>query len=153
MNAKHALPIVVGLILAIAAVVAYKLWPSTQPRQDEALAPLACDPAERLCSRPLPTGGRLDFSASPAPIRPLQTMELSVTLQDTSAETIDIAFEGTQMKMGMERIALSGDGRRFSGKAMLPICITGSMEWSATVLLRQGGRTLAVPFHFEVAAR
>jgi protein SCO1/2 len=53
------------------------------------------------------------------------------------------------MKMGYNRPLLQrqADGARFSGQASLPVCITGSMEWQATLLVddRQGAGRRAVP--------
>ena len=165
-NTKHAQRLVLGLIAAIAVLIVVKLWPAIFGGDSaagsgyhvETLPPLICDPGIQTCSRALPGGGRLDFKASPGPIRPLRMLQLTVTLADATADRVDIAFEGTQMAMGMARVALAresgdGGGNRFRGEAMLPVCVTGAMEWSATVLLTRGRQAYAIPFHFEVAAR
>jgi hypothetical protein len=54
------------------------------------------------------------------------------------------------MKMGYNRSQLerqSGSDRA-SRQASLPVCITGSMEWEATVLVDTGKAILAIPFRF-----
>lgn len=142
-----------GLIAAICGVISYKLAPAFLPVGDDALPATRCNPAAAPCSAALPDGGRLDFSIAPNPIRPLLPLNLVVMLNGAQADRVDIDFDGTQMSMGQNRVALSGSDSHFSGQAMLPVCVTGSMEWSATIRLTRKNRTLAIPFHFEVSAR
>lgn len=145
-----------ALTLAIIGVVGYKLWRNQYSAARQALQTLAaqrCDPAQRDCTAELPDGGRLEFAILPAPIRPLQPFRIEVALKNSGASQISVEFDGTQMSMGTHRIALQRQNDRFSGEAMLPVCTTGAMEWSATLIVLQNSRTLAVPFHFDVAAR
>ncbi len=146
-----------GLVVAICGVIGYKLLLARQPANDEALPATHCNPAAAPCSAVLPDGGKLDFSISPNPIRPLLPLNLIVMLSGAQADRIDIDFDGTQMSMGMNRASLTGNNSHasnyFNGQTILPVCVTGSMEWSATIRLTTKNRTLAIPFHFEVSAR
>ena len=144
---------VVFLVIAILGVVGYKLAPLLQPNADLTLPTSFCNPGLTVCASSLPGGGQLEFSITPQPIRPLQTLNLDVKLNQLKADRIEIDFDGTQMKMGYNRSALSGSNGHFTGQAMLPVCITGSMEWAATVIVIKDNRRIAIPFHFEVAGR
>jgi hypothetical protein len=35
-----------------------------------------------------------------------------------------------------------------AAEVMLPVCITGQMDWQATVLIEAGSRRIAIPFKF-----
>ena len=53
------------------------------------------------------------------------------------------------------RVAIVGAGPAgiYAADAILPVCVTGTMEWAATVMLTTPEGTIAIPFHFEVAGR
>jgi hypothetical protein len=144
---------VIILIMAILGVIGYKLAPTLLPNSDLTLAAKFCDPGRSVCSSTIPDGGRLEFSISPQPIRPLQTLNLDVRLDGLKAERIEIDFDGSQMKMGYNRPLLSGSNEHFTGQTMLPVCITGSMEWTATIFVTTHSRLIAIPFNFTVAGR
>ena len=143
----------IALTLAIIGVVGYKFWRNQLSAERQTLMAQRCDPAQQPCTAELPNGGRIEFTMFPEPIRPLQPFRMTVALKNSNASQISVEFDGTQMSMGKQRIALRGQNDRFGGEAMLPVCTTGAMEWSATVIVHQNGHTLAVPFHFDVAAR
>ena len=52
--------------------------------------------------------------------------------------------------MGLNRpeLVARGDGL-FSGEATLPVCITGAMDWQATVLIENGSERIAIPYRFS----
>jgi hypothetical protein len=56
--------------------------------------------------------------------------------------------------MGYNRplLAAAKEAGTFAGQGNLPVCITGTMIWQATVLVSSGGKNIAVPFRFESAA-
>ena len=144
---------VIALALACVAVIGYKLsarWHST----DATLLPRSsCDPSVEDCTIPLPRGGQLRLSIAPRPIRALQQISLEVAIVGLKAEKVEIDFDGVDMSMGYNRPVLSGDGGKFSGQAMLPVCVTGTMTWKATVVVTTDNERIAAPFHFEVAGR
>ena len=142
-----------ALAVACCAVVAYKLVPPLLRERIETLPPLVCNPAAERCAAALPGGGSMAFSIAPAPILPLKPLQLEVILNGPTAEHVETSFQGVTMDMGYNRSILSGTGTRFTGQAMLPVCTTGAMRWSATVRITSRAGAVAVPFHFDVAAR
>ena len=142
-----------GLILACVAVAGYKLAPSWRGSPVETLPARTCNPASEHCTAALPGGGTAIFSVSPAPIRPLQALQLEVSLADYSADRVEVDFTGVSMDMGTQRSLLAGTEGRLTGQAMLPVCTTGAMEWSATLRLTSKSGSVAIPFHFKVPAR
>ena len=155
---RHSLAITaLALALAILGVLGYKLSPRLFSRADISLAPIRCNPAELPCSAALPDGGRLVLTATPRPIRPLQTFRLAVRLIDSKAERVEVDFDGVDMRMGLNRVRLAPPTNAkdydYSGQAMLPVCVSASMLWAATVIIETKDGQIAIPFHFEVAAR
>ena len=145
--------IIILLLTAILGVIGYKLSPMFRPNADITLPAVSCNPGIRPCFSTLPDGARLDFSIKPHPVPPLQSLDLSVEITALKVDKVEIDFDGTQMRMGYNRPLLAGSNGRFTGQAILPVCVTGAMEWVATVLITAGDRRIAVPFLFEVAAR
>ena len=142
-----------ALLVAIIAVIGFKLSPLLRPEADLALPATSCNPSQSPCVATLPGGARLEFRISPNPVRPLQKQALFVTINGLPTEQIEIDFDGTAMRMGYNRPRLIGSGAHFQGETILPVCITGSMEWAATILVTTGKRRIAIPFHFYVAPR
>ena len=70
------------------------------------------------------------------------------------ASQVEVDFAGVDMKMGYNRplLAAAKEAGTFVGQGNLPVCITGTMIWQATVLVGSGGKNIAVPFRFESAA-
>ena len=147
-----------ALVLAIIAVVAYRRVPVAAPpaTAESALPATDCAPGLSACVATLPDGGQLELSITPTPIRPLHPLTLRVTLSGPAAKhtgKVEVDFAGTHMDMGYYRPELSGSDGRFSAEAMLPVCVTGPMNWTATVLLSGKRQRLAVHFRFAVAGR
>jgi hypothetical protein len=160
MKINHLATLALSLCLAIIGVVGYKLAPTAPADSVTRLAPIACNPGQGRCASPLPGGGLLELSLAPQPIRPLQQQDIELTLRGPDAaavEEVSVEFSGRDMDMGTLRSRLSlGESeisKHFRGQVMLPVCITGSMTWAATVLISGKQGRLAVPFHFEVAGR
>jgi len=151
---KNLFPIIVtGLLVAILGVVGYKLSPMRGQMADVTLPLSTCSPDLQACTATLPDGRRLDFSIEPRPIKALQPMHLEVTVQGAGVQSVDVDFNGTEMDMGYNRIKLTEGQHGFSGQTMLPVCVTGTMTWTATVLLTTPTQRIAIPFHFVVAGR
>ncbi len=155
MTAKNNLLVLVAVLLGVAilAVLGVKLLPLLHPDAEQTLPATACNPGTKPCTATLPNGAQLELIIEPHPIRPLQPLHLQVRLSNIEAENVSIDFQGSQMDMGLNRPQLAGSQGRYTGQTLLPVCITGSMEWKATVLLGNGRKTMAVPFLFEVAGR
>lgn len=153
MRRRQTILTVIALALACVAVIGYKLSARLHSTDAILLPRSSCAPSIQDCTIPLPHGGQLQLSIAPRPIRPLQKLSLKVRITGVKAEKVEIDFDGVDMSMGYNRAILSGDGGTFFGEAMLPVCITGTMTWKATVIVTADNERFAAPFHFEVAAR
>ncbi|MCB1967037.1 MAG: hypothetical protein H6941_12345 [Candidatus Accumulibacter sp.] len=140
------------LTLAILGVIGYRLAPLLSPKADIALPLSSCKLEQQSCTATLPDGGELEFSIEPRPIPALKPLQLQASFRGSEVRKVEVDFAGTEMKMGYNRPQLTGQPGsppRFSGQASLPVCITGSMEWDATVLVDTGTALVAVPFRFQ----
>lgn len=148
MTKKLLLDALILLSLAVLGVIGYKLAPLLNPKTDIALPLSGCDLAKQACVATLPDGGQLEFSIGPRPIPSLKPLTLQATIKGSEARKVEVDFAGTDMKMGHNRPLLHGGSGQFTGQASLPVCITGTMEWDATVLIETGKSLVAVPFRF-----
>lgn len=151
MSTKALWLLALALTLAVLAVLAYRLAPQRRAGATETLPATRCDPGTHACRANLPRGGQVELTISPAPIRALQPLALRVTISGAETAALAVDFEGRDMAMGSNRSPLTGATGQFTGRAMLPVCVTGSMAWVATVHLDGQGGALAVPFHFTAA--
>ncbi len=143
----------VGIVLAIAclAVVAYKLAP--RPLADVALvvdAATGCDLNVSRCAIDLPDGGHLELSVTPRPIPVVKPLQIEVRVSGTSARPVELELSGRTMDMGPNRSPLvpAGDGI-YHGSAMLPVCVTGRMDWRATLFVDTARGRMAARFDFS----
>jgi len=153
MNPRRTVSLVMALALACLLVAGYKLSAAWRATRATTLPAPACNPSEGDCRVALPEGGHLTLSITPRPVRALRTLNLLVAFSDTHADRVEIDFDGADMSMGYNRPQLAGQSEVFSGTAVLPVCISGTMTWKATVLANIDGRRIAVPFLFDVSGR
>jgi hypothetical protein len=149
-NKKLLIDIIGIILLALVVVVGYKLSPLLLPKADITVQPQAgCDLQKSPCEAALPGGGTVRLSITPRPIPMVAPLQLEVALAGRSASKVEVDFAGVNMNMGLNRPQLKalGDGR-FSGEGTLPVCVTGSMDWQATLLLETDRERIAVPFRF-----
>ena len=139
------------LALILIGVIGYKLSPLLLPKADVIVQPEpGCDLHRGDCMAALPDGGRLRFSIAPRPIPVTAPLVVSVEIAGLTADKVAVDFAGVDMSMGFNRRELAAAGAgKFAGETVLPVCVTGRMLWQATVLVEQGGRRIAAPFHFE----
>jgi hypothetical protein len=138
--------LVIVLGIALVGVVTWKL----QPSADLALPVSDCNLNLQSCTVDLPQGGRLEIAIEPRPIPTLRPIKVSIELSGIEAAKVEVDFAGTRMNMGFNRPELrTAGGGRYAGDATLPVCVTGAMQWQATVLLHTGRATVSVPFRFE----
>jgi hypothetical protein len=138
------------LALILIGIVGYKLSPLLMPKADVTITPEAgCDLHKGPCSAALPAGGRLTLALSPRPIPVAQPIEMAVSVEGMSPDSVQIDFAGVDMAMGFNRPTLKAAGTgQFAGPTILPVCVTGRMTWEATVLLETSKQRIAVPFRF-----
>lgn len=153
MTRKTAINVILVLLAAIVGVVGYKLSPRLRATANTTLPVSACDPSLNDCRVALPHGGEIMLSFKPRPVRALQAFKAELAVRDARIRSAEIDFEGTAMKMGYYRPRLENANGIYSTDAILPVCVTGTMEWAATVLLTTSDGSIAIPFHFEVSGR
>jgi len=65
-------------------------------------------------------------------------------------DKVEVDFAGTAMNMGFNRPQLKRlASGRYEGQTTLPVCVSGAMEWQATVIVTAGDKVIAVPFRFD----
>ncbi|MBP6036235.1 MAG: hypothetical protein KA603_08895 [Azonexus sp.] len=150
MNKKMLIDAIGLLLMALIVVVGYKLSPLLLPKADVTATPdPACDLHRKPCSAELPGGGRVELSLVPRPIPMVKPLRLEVAVQGRRVSAAEVDFAGVSMNMGLNRPRLiAGEEGHFSGQATLPVCVTGTMDWQATVLLETERERIAVPFRF-----
>lgn len=150
MNKKILIDAIGVLLIALVVVVGYKLSPLLLPKADVTVQPdPACNLQRQDCSVDLPGGGQVTLAMGTRPIPLVKPFAVTVNANGTTPSRVEVDFAGIDMNMGLNRIALvSGVSGLHSGEATLPVCITGQMDWQATVLLETDGRRIAVPFRF-----
>lgn len=153
MNRKLLIDAIVLLAVGVIGVAGYKLAPLLTPKTDLTLPLSTCDLNHGNCRVELAGGAHLEFSVEPRPIRALKPLLLRARIEGVEARRVEVDFAGVDMKMGYNRppLASEGDGT-FAGQASLPVCITGSMPWEATVLIETPNALIAAPFRFEAAS-
>lgn len=155
MTRKLLLDAAILLLLITLGFAGYHLAPLLKPKTDVVLPLSDCDLNRHPCRASLPDGSQIEFAIEPRPIAALRPLQLSLAVSGGAVRKAEVDFAGAEMKMGYNRPALqrqSGDAGRFVfvGQASLPVCITGVMEWEATVLVDTGPTVIAVPFRFFI---
>lgn len=153
MHEKRNLLVDAAIIAALLAIGVAGYWfsPLLLPVADVVgTADAGCDLHRQPCGAALADGGRLELSITPRPIPMVQPLAIAVQVTGIEARKVEIDFAGIAMNMGYNRPVLAPAGAgRFTGTASLPVCITGSMAWQATVLVEAGRQRISVPFRFE----
>lgn len=152
---KQLLAAIALLILIIAATLGFKYWKMAHPDQTlTAQVDAACDLHQGTCAATLPDGGRIELEITPRPIPLLRPLEIRAKITGMEARKVEIDFSGVSMNMGFNRPVLKAAGNQvFTGQATLPVCITGRMEWRASVMVNTGEAQVVAPFRFEAAAK
>lgn len=151
MNKKTLIDLV-GLAFLLAVVVlGYQFSPLLLPQADLVLEPpVDCDLHRQSCRVSLPEGGNLVLSMQPRPIPLMTPFQVEVKLEAVDAKSVDVDFTGVEMNMGLNRFALKDQGQgSWLTEASIPVCVTGRMEWQATVMILRGQQRISVPFRFS----
>jgi hypothetical protein len=139
----------IGALLGI-AVAGHRYSPLLLPRADVFVVPApGCDLHKGPCAATWPGGGHLEFSVTPRPIPYLHPLRVEVVVSGVQPGKVEVDFAGETMNMGYNRIELkpSGGGRH-AGEASLPVCVSGSMDWVATVIVEADGKRISAPYRF-----
>lgn len=150
---RHPLLLDLAIIAVLAAIAAlgYRFSPLLLPKADLTVTPApGCDLHRQSCRVALPDGASIELSITPHPIPVVKPLQVVATLSGMSADKVELDFSGATMNMGYNRVTLQASpAGRYSGQTTLPVCVTGRMEWVATLMIESGRRHIAVPFHFQ----
>jgi hypothetical protein len=150
-NKKILIDLIGVLLIALVVVVGYKLSPLLLPQSDVTVQPdPGCDLQRQACAIKLPDGGLVELASSIRPIPMIKPFQIQVTVSGLAPSRVEVDFAGVDMNMGLNRPVLTaqGDGR-FAAEVTLPVCVTGHMDWQATVLLDNGRQRIAIPYRFS----
>ncbi len=138
--------ILILLAIALIGVVTWKL----QPKSDVAIPMSTCNLNLQSCAANLPGGGSIEFSIEPRPIPVVRPLALRVAFKGIEPEKVEVDFAGTAMNMGFNRPQLKrAASGGYEGQTTLPVCVSGAMEWQATVIVTVGDKVIALPFRFD----
>jgi hypothetical protein len=143
---------VIGLeLIALVVVVGYKMSPMLLPKADVTIQPdPVCNLQREACSVALPSGGKIQLAMATRPVPLVKPFEVQVTTSGFSPTRVEVDFAGIDMNMGLNRpqLAARGEGL-YATEVTLPVCITGHMDWQATVLVESGSERIAIPYRFS----
>ncbi len=138
-----------ALTLALPIVIAYKISPILFPAPDiETLPKAGCNIVQHACPASIP-GGVVALRL----LAPSSTLagpfQVSLATQGITPDKVEIDFAGVGMDMGPSRTTLkpASDGH-YTTETRLPVCITGAMQWRATVVVHMRGQRTIIPYAF-----
>jgi hypothetical protein len=127
-----------GALLLLAGIkfgLIYRWYSERQPAKP---VPVACAAGQLSCD--LPGGGVWRFVSAPEHGKPFV-----ILLQGVAArEAPQVEFNMADMDMGFNRYTFVRDGAGWKATVTLPLCVSGSRDWLAT--LRLDGKRYLLPF-------
>ncbi|MFH1661268.1 MAG: hypothetical protein ABIG35_18360 [Pseudomonadota bacterium] len=150
MNKKILIDVIGLELIALVVVVGYKLSPMLLPKADITVQPdPVCNLQREACSVALPSGGNVTLAMGTRPVPLVKPFEVQVATSGFSPARVEVDFSGIEMNMGYNRPELAARGTgSYAAEVTLPVCITGSMDWQATVLIETGSERVAIPYRF-----
>ena len=150
MNKKILIDLIGLELIALIVVVGFKLSPLLLPKADVTVQPdSACNLQIQACKVMLPSGGEIELNMGTRPIPLVKPFGIQVKANGLTPARVEVDFAGVDMNMGLNRPELKAQGEgSFVGETTLPVCITGQMDWQATVLVETGKERIAIPFRF-----
>jgi hypothetical protein len=144
--------IALGGIVALLAFSLYAWHAWTAAPTEVQLPQAACDLNAGACTQTLPTGATVHFAIGPQPIPVMEDIDLSADFTGGTPDRVMVDLNGTTMKMAANQPQLLPVGNnRFEGKTALSVCITGAMQWQATLQVDYGRTRYLLPFIFDSA--
>ena len=128
-----------------------------KPRQVLELVGSNCNPAKSIC-----TAAKQDTSVTlyfPEKVHYLRPFRMQVTtkgISNSSIESIYIDYTMVGMDMGLNRFSLmpvtDAKGQlRYEGEGILPVCVSGRVDWLANVNVVTADKVYEAVFKLEVA--
>lgn len=154
MNKKILIDLIGIELIALVVVVGYKLSPMLLPKADVTVQPdPACNLQQQACAVSLPNGGKVELAMGTRPVPLVKPFAVQVATSGFAPARIEVDFTGIDMNMGYNRPQLVARGAgSYVGEATLPVCITGGMDWQATVLVETGSERIAIPYRFSAGS-
>lgn len=151
MNKKILMDLIGLELIALVVIVGYKLSPMLLPKADVTVLPdPVCNLQREACSVALPSGGKIQLAMGTRPVPLVKPFEINVTTSGFSPTRVEVDFAGIDMNMGLNRPQLLARGEgSYAAEVTLPVCITGHMDWQATVLVESGSERIAIPYRFS----
>lgn len=127
-----------------------RLW----PREVLSLPQLEdCRLDQGSCRADLGEGAVLQVDVEPRPILPAEPITIELELEGLAAKQVTATFRGATMNMGLVETKLAAKGQgRFAGKALLPVCVSGRMDWELAITIESGRKLIRQPFRFQSGA-
>jgi hypothetical protein len=147
---------VIGMeLIALVVIVGYKLSPMLLPKADVTVQPdPVCNLQREACSVTLPSGGQVSLTMGTRPVPLVKPFEVQVATSGFAPARVEVDFSGIGMNMGFNRPQLAARGAgSYAAEVTLPVCITGHMDWQATVLIDTGSERVAIPYRFSTGGQ
>ncbi len=110
-----------------------------------------CDLQRQTCTATFAEGGRVQLSIAPRPITFLSPLRVEVIVTGVKPRKVEVDFSGATMNMGYNRSVLTATGSgSHTGETSLPVCVSGSMDWVATVVIETDHQRISAPYRFKV---
>jgi hypothetical protein len=114
-----------------------------------------CNIQQAPCVKMTGSGMDVEFDVAPRPVRAMQELLFVVTLtkrgKPVSGASLLLDLSMPHMFMGSNQPKLKEEpGGRYSGRGIIPRCVTGRKTWKAFVAIAQRGQVEQVAFLFEV---
>lgn len=150
----------ISLVLLIAGLAAYHLVMSSknQVKQIVGLETSSpeCNPVETVCEAK--TKQHVVTLHFPEKVAYLQPFKMRVTVQGLPREDLEkviVDFKMLGMDMGLNRYTLSPvvdktGNVTYQGEAILPVCVSGRVDWVANIQLMTNDKIYEAAFEFKV---
>jgi hypothetical protein len=154
-NKKILIDIIGMELIALVVIVGYKLSPMLLPKADVTVQPdPVCNLQREACSVTLPSGGKVSLAMGTRPVPLVKPFEVQVATSGFAPARVEVDFSGIDMNMGFNRPQLAARGAgSYAAEVTLPVCITGHMDWQATVLIDTGSERVAIPYRFSTGGQ
>ena len=140
-------------VAALLGLAALWIWADRLLPDGEApmqiVDPEVCDLNQQACTVDLADDGRLTLDLQPRPIPTLRPVEVRLEMSGRDPDWVELDLAGVEMFMGLNRARLERVAPgQFRGEIVVPVCVSESMTWAATLLPEGDEARSEVQFHF-----
>lgn len=141
---------VLVVLLAATAYLAASVWTQISAKPVLSATQAAdCDLHQDRCVATFMDGSSIQLDLEPKIVLPAKPIQLSIATAGFDADSIAVAFSGTDMNMGrFETGLIKIDDATFAGESILPVCVRRTMVWQATVTAESGDRVYRGTYTF-----